>query len=264
MNAPGKHGVAGDRLSGRASPRFTPMLALILYLIFLYTGSGCSPVQRRLLNSAESLAPVAVGSPPSSCCRVRIAAGCGGVPAGDPAGGGTGRPGRRCTGHGDAAFGMPVPLHLPGAYGLCPTVGLEAAAWSALAVLPPVLALRLTDGFPRAALILPAVGYGLFILWLSGLRAGYAGTALAAGHLACGWRRTRGLRDTFRLRVRMLGCCLVCALGVFVPLLLYAAPRCLLAGALLATGKPEAPSETAETYSCERNSRATGNTGVDS
>ena len=131
-------------------------------------------------------------------------------------------------------------------------------------VLPPVLALRLTDGLPRAALILPAVGYGLFILWLSGLRAGYAGTALAAGHLACGWRRTRGLRDTFRLRMRMLGCCLVCALGVFVPLLLYAAPRCLLAGAFWATGKPEAPSETAETYSCERNSRATGNTGVDS
>lgn len=29
---------AGDRLSGRASPRFTLMLALILYLIFLYTG----------------------------------------------------------------------------------------------------------------------------------------------------------------------------------------------------------------------------------
>ena len=40
--------------------------------------------------------------------------------------------------------------------------------------------------------------------------------------------------------------------------------RCLLAGAFWATGKPEAPSETAETYSCERNSRATGNTGVDS
>ena len=39
MNAPRKAWCqAGDRLSGRASPRFTLMLALILYLIFLYTG----------------------------------------------------------------------------------------------------------------------------------------------------------------------------------------------------------------------------------
>ncbi len=262
---------AGDRLSGRTSPRFTLMLALILYLLFLYTQEwmlACAETALELCGIpappwlwAVRLLPTVTLSLPLGAAVYRLAI----LLAADQ---------NLRAGRTDGTAGMAArltaclyPFRSPGAYGTCLAVGLEATAWTALAILPPVLAFQLAPGVLHGALILPAVGYGLFVLWLSGLRAGYADAALSAGRLACGWRRTRGLRDTFLLRLRMLGCCLACALGVFVPLLFYAAPRCLLAGALWTAGEPEPSGKTYTESNIpidERTSRAAGNTGTES
>lgn len=232
---------AAPKNSGVTSPWFVLMLALILYLLLLYTWEwtlACiGSTSERLGFSAAPwmwlirlLAAAAIHLP-LGMAIYRLAV----LLAVSPSAGEEGIAAllAECL----------YPFTSLSAYGTCLLTGLETAAWAVLAVLPPVMLLQAAGSGLRVLLTMPAIGYGLFVLWLSGLRAGYAGAALAAGRPLRGWRRRRGLADTFLLRLRMLGCCLLCALGVLVPLLFYGVPRCLLAGAVWAVGPEEAHAE---------------------